>query len=478
VRPLLIALLLLLTLVPPAGAANLHDYAERTWASFEAMTDESSGLPADILESDGSRSVQTSTTNIGAYMWSAVAAHRLGIVSRRELVARLSRTVATLERMERYAGTGQFYNWYDHRTGAKLTAWPPHPEQEFHPILSSVDNGWLAVGLKVVASEVPQLSRRARALHDAMDFGFYYVPQQNRVLFHFRPDDPAASPCCYDTVVSESRIVDYLGIAAGQLPPRVYYGRWRTFPDTCEYSFQEAKPVGEWRRYLGVDVFEGAYRYGGVQLVPSWGGSMFEALMPALFVPEERWAPHSWGANHPLTVRAQVFHGLREAGYGYWGFSPANDPAGDYGAWGVDGAGMDPNGMPSNRDATLIDRGFAGCPDRPAQPDPPASAYTNGVVTPHAAFLALRYAPKATLANLRRLARDFPGLYGKWGFRDSVNVQSGVVSSAYLSLDQGMIMAALGNALGHDVLRRAFADRGLERSLRPVIGIERFNAAR
>ena len=30
---------------------------------------------------------------------------------------------------------------------------------------------------------------------------------------------------------------------------------------------------------------------------------MFEALMPALFVPEERWAPHSWGVNHPLTVR-------------------------------------------------------------------------------------------------------------------------------------------------------------------------------
>jgi hypothetical protein len=226
-----------------------------------------------------------------------------------------------------------------------------------------------------------------------------------------------------------------------------------------------------------VDVFEGAYRYGGVQLVPSWGGSMFEALMPALFVPEEVWAPRSWGANHPLTVQAQIFHGVKEAGYGYWGFSPANRPEGDYGAWGVDGAGMDPNGMPSNEDGTLVDRGFAGCPDRPATPDPPPAAYTNGVVTPHAAFLALRYAPEAATANLRRLARDFHGLYGKWGFRDSVNVGTGHVSSAYLSLDQGMIMAALGNALGSDVLRRAFADTGLERGLRPVIGPERFNTA-
>jgi hypothetical protein len=39
-----------------------------------------------------------------------------------------------------------------------------------------------------------------------------------------------------------------------------------------------------------------------------------------------------------------------------------------------------------------------------------------------------------------------------------------------------MIMAALGNALDHDLLRRAFADRALERSLRPVIGVEQFGA--
>jgi hypothetical protein len=481
-----VALIALLALGPVAQAsarpdrdsAQLRGYAERTWASFVAMTDESSGLPADVLGSDGSRSVQTSTTNIGAYMWSAVAAERLGVISRAELVARLSRTITTLEHMERYADTGQYYNWYDHRTGEKLTAWPPRPQDEFHPILSSVDNAWLAVGLKIVSRTVPQLAGRAAALYRAMDFGFYYVPEKNRVLFHFRPDDPSKSPCCYDTVVSESRIVDYIGIGRGQLPQKEYFGRWRTFPDTCDWSWQETKPVGSWRRYFGVDVFEGAYPYNGTQLVPSWGGSMFEALMPALFVPEETWAPSSWGENHPLTAEAQIFHGMREAGYGYWGFSPANKPEGDYGAWGVDGAGMDPGGMPSNEDGTLVDHGFAGCPDRPARPDPPRSAYTNGVVTPHAAFLALRYAPTQTIANLARLARNFPGLYGEWGFRDSVNVQTKRVSDAYLSLDQGMIMAALGNALGDDVLRHAFADSRLERTLRPVIGVEQFTTSR
>ena len=479
------ALVAALMLVPVARAGahgrpdgTLHQYAARTWASLAAMTDPSSGLPADSLNSDGSTSVQTSTTNIGAYMWSAVAARRLGIISERELIARLSRTLSTLERMERYGDTGQYYNWYDHRTGEKLTDWPPKHDPNFHPILSSVDNGWLAVGLKVVANGVPQLRRRAAALYDAMDFGFYYRPDVNRVLFHYRPDDPAASPCCYDTVVSESRIVDYIGISRGQLPQKEYYGRWRSFPDSCDWSWQETRPVGVRRSYFGVDVFEGAYPYAGMLVTPSWGGSMFEALMPALFVPEERWAPRSWGVNHPLTVRAQIHHGLTEAAYGYWGFSPSNTPEGGYAAYGVDGIGMDPNGNPSNEDGTLVDNGFPGCPGaHPGAPqNPPPSAYTNGVVTPHAAFLALRYAPRAARADLARLARDFPGLYGRWGFRDSVNVTTKRVSDSYLSLDQGMIMAALGNALDHDLLRRAFADRALERSLRPVIGVEQFGA--
>ena len=103
----------------PAAASPLDDYARTTWASLAAMTDPATGLPADSLNADGTTSVQTSATNIGAYLWSAVAAQRLGLLSHRELVSRLSRTVGTLSRMERYDGL--YYNWYDAHTGAKLT---------------------------------------------------------------------------------------------------------------------------------------------------------------------------------------------------------------------------------------------------------------------------------------------------------------------------------------------------------------------
>jgi Putative glucoamylase/RTX calcium-binding nonapeptide repeat (4 copies)/Protein of unknown function (DUF3131) len=473
---LIIAVLLL---APGAQAADddrstLERYAFDTWASFVAMTDPASGLPADSLSADGVRSVQTSTTNIGAYMWSTLVARELGIVESAEGLARLKTTIATLERMERHAPSGQFYNWYNHRTGAKLTAWPP-TGAPIEPILSSVDNGWLATGLRLVQRLVPELSARAGALFDSMDFGFYYRPDVNRILFHYVPDTRQAV-CCYDTIVSESRIASYLGIAKGEIPQRHYFGAWRSFPDSCDWSWQETRPIGVGQTYFGVDVFEGAYPYNGTRVTPSWGGSMFEALMPPLFVPEDRWGPGSWRPNHPLTVEAQIHHGLVQAGYGYWGFSPANVPEGGYAAWGVDAVGMDPNGYPSNEDRTLVDAGFAGCPGREPVPDPPPSAYTNGVVSPHAAFLALRWAPERTLANLARLEADFDDVYDQWGFRDSINIYSGEASSFYLSLDQGMIMAAIGNALAGDVLRRAFVAPGVERALRPVVGVEEFGA--
>ena len=56
------------------------------------------------------------------------------------------------------------------------------------PILSSVDNGWLATGIRVVATASRSWPTRAGALFDSMDFGFYYRPerQPDRVPLHAR----------------------------------------------------------------------------------------------------------------------------------------------------------------------------------------------------------------------------------------------------------------------------------------------------
>lgn len=264
----------------------------------------------------------------------------------------------------------------------------------------------------------------------------------------------------YGALNTEPRIASYLGLARGQLPKEHYFKLLRTFPPEWE---QEQTPTGETRTYEGVNVYEGAYAYGGVKVVPSWGGSMFEALMVPLFVPEAAWAPNSWGKNHPNYVQAQIYHGLNDARYGYWGFSPSNKPEGGYSEYGVDAIGIRVDGYSSNNDKTLWD---------PANP-PPASAYTNGVVTPHASFLALEFAPEAALENLRRLEQNFQ-VYGKYGYFDSVNVQTGQVSECVLALDQGMIMAALAHRLLGERWRSTLAD-DLRPVVQPLIGQEVFS---
>jgi putative glucoamylase/uncharacterized protein DUF3131 len=533
-RLLLVLALGILVLAPGTASAaalsvaqqrTLRQYAVDTWKSFVAMTNPATGLPSDNINADTrARSAFTSPTNIGAYMWSAIAARDLQIITPLEAQRRISTTLTTLARLERHGPSGQFYNWYNPDTGAKLTSWPVD-NSTVYPFLSSVDNGWLAMTLMMVQRAVPQLSSRAGAIVSSMDFGFYYegpddpsdfdsngsVVKENgpglirggfwkdppagqcNIPGNYRTDDrPDAGPPVYYTCHhygsfnTEPRIASYVGIARKQIPARHYWNGWRTFPDTCDWGWHEMKPEGVSTTYTGADiagnysvtVYEGHYHYRGMNFVPTWGGSMFEALMVPLFVPEEQWGPQSWGINHPLYVRGQIEHGLQEAHYGYWGFSPSNNPAGGYREYGVDPLGLNPDGYSSDQERTTVDYGFGEC--RP--PQPPPSSYGQGVVTPHASFLAIDFDSGRALTNLSNLRRDFDA-YGWGGFYDAINAGDpetgagrGQVSRFYLALDQGMVMAAIGNALRGDRLQKYFVQGAVQAAIQPLMAKEVFTA--
>ena len=487
---------------PPAARFDprtVVGWAKDTWLSLVAMTDPRTGLPADNIPASlaaADRSGYTSPTNIGGYLWSAVVASELGLISSRELVRRCRQTLKTLLTMEHHKPSGMYYNWYDEATGDVITTWPTDGSR-IYPFASSVDNGWLGAALWVVRNAVPEVRELADRLFNRMRWdmfydadtahqgvrpgglmhGGFYVAEPPAGFSGYTGNHIGVGPDVwytnhhYDTTVSETRITSYLGIMTGQVPAKHYFAMWRTFPESCDWSWQESQPVGRTRTYLGLDVYEGAYSYRGMRIVPGWGGSMFEELMPDVFVPEATWAPRSWGVNHPLHVRAQREHGLVEAGYGVWGFSPSSNPDGGYREYGVDALGLNPEGYFSDQERTNYDPGFGTCREA-TNPHPD---FGDGVATPHASFLAMQYEPRQAYTNLAKLQNAYDG-YGDGGFFDAIASASGTVARRYLSLDQAMIMGAVGNVLARDVVRRAFATRTVERRLRPVLAMERFGA--
>ena len=156
----------------------------------------------------------------------------------------------------------------------------------------------------------------------------------------------------------------------------------------------------------------------------------------------------------------------RTRDYGYWGFSPAKSPKGRYRVYGVKSLGTSPEGYHSYD--------MNGIVPEVLQIDY-TPKFSHGVITPHASFLALRYAPREAMANLRALAERFP-IYGPLGFMDSVDVSAGMVSGWVLALNQGMIMAAIANELDDDSMQHAFSDGPIEQSIRGLIAMEEFSA--
>ena len=504
------AIVLTFALTLPAAAAEsdratLQRYAADTWASFVAMTNPDTGLPSDNIGGDldpETRAAYTSPTNIGMYIWATLAARDVPLITPLEALQRIAVTLDSVAELERHSPSGQFYNWYDPDTLETIHIWPENGDPVY-PFLSSVDNGWLASALLMVANgAVPQLRDQAHALVTSMDFGFYYNPIENQIRGGYWPSAnpeqvvvPAVDSydcrravdhgtqggfTChhYGAFNTEPRIASYIGIALGQIPARHYFGGFRTFQDTCDWSWQEQKPIGEWAEYTVegevLRVFEGAYPYRDKLVVPSWGGSAFEAFMVPLVVPEEEWGPRSWGITHPLYAEATIEFGLEEAGYGYWGFSPASNPAGGYREYGIDYIGMEPNGYTADVERhTLVTPPWPECRTGSTA----ITDYGQGVVTPHAAAITLDFAFDAALENLRNLEK-IPNLYGAGGFKDSVNVETGQIADRYLSLDQGMFIAALANELRNDRLQHYFSHGAVEQALRPLMAIEEFGAGR
>jgi hypothetical protein len=194
----------------------------------------------------------------------------------------------------------------------------------------------------------------------------------------------------------------------------------------------------------GYQTIGGWYEWNNFKYIPSWGGSLFEALMPTVLVDEKKYGPESVGTNDVIHAIIQRRYALETLKYPVWGMSPCSMTSTDgYAEYGV---------------KVLGTRG-----------------YKAGVVTPHASALALYVTPTEAIANLRNLIEKYD-IYGQYGFYDAVDPVSGEVAYKYLALDQGMIFLALANYLDHQCVQKHFASDPIAQKVLPMLKDENFTS--
>ena len=252
---------------------------------------------------------------------------------------------------------------------------------------------------------IRRLVDRAEALAAAMDFRPLYRPERHLFAIGFNVLQGRLDSACYDLLASEACLTSYLAVARSEAPRRHWF-------------------------QLGRHFIRAAARLG----VISWGGTMFEYVMPRLLL---RSLPGTVLAEAARTAVARQIEYGESLGLP-WGVSESSfseqAPDGDYHyqAFGVPGLGLK-QGLDQDQ-----------------------------VVAPYATAIAAMIAPFEALKNFRRLARE--GAEGPFGYYEAIDYtprrlpkgRRSVVVKTYMAHHQGMSLTALTNVLLDDVMPRRF----------------------
>lgn len=254
--------------------------------------------------------------------------------------------------------------------------------------------------------DLNKIAAQASTLADEMDFEFLLNRSRGLLSIGFDVDKQKLHDACYDLLASEARIAFFVAIAKDDIPQEAWFqlGRVQTLDQ-------------------------------GMAGLLSWTGTMFEYLMPVL-----------WMRIYPNTLleRAAVAAVRSQKAYGDdkgipWGISESScfklDAAGnyEYHAFGVPQLAI-----------------------HKVDVDGP-------VVSPYSTFLALAVDSAATLRNLRILQRK--KALGTYGFYEALDFNPARSRSrlrrfeavrCWMAHHQGMSLLSVANFLHQDVVQRWF----------------------
>jgi cyclic beta-1,2-glucan synthetase len=257
-----------------------------------------------------------------------------------------------------------------------------------------------------LAENLRKLGAQAGELANAMDFGFLLDPRRKLMSVGFDTQSHQLQNSCYDLLATESRIAIFVAIAKEDIPQDGWFllGRGHTL--------DHGRPV-----------------------LLSWTGTMFEYLMPSL-----------WMRSYPNTLldRARVAAVRSQRAYAArrgvpWGISEsAYSKLDEHGNYQYQAFGL-PQLSLMRRESNPL------------------------VISPYSTFLALSVDPPAALRNLRRM--QTLGWFGSHGFYESADYTNSSgrfrraraqIVRCWMAHHQGMSLLSVANLLCDNVVQRWF----------------------
>ncbi len=264
----------------------------------------------------------------------------------------------------------------------------------------------LAARLPLASEHILQLQRDLKTLIDrseffaeSMQYGFLFVPERQLLSIGYDGANHELHSACYDLLASEARIASFLAVAKGDIPQQAWFRLDRSH-----------------------------VLVRGRATLLSWTGTMFEYMMPAL-----------WMRSFPNTLLVNALESVVRIQRGHvrgipWGISESGfastDAQGRYGyqAWGIPKVALK-----------------YGAEDGP-------------VISPYSTFLALPLLRKEGLANLRRMAAlGWTGAYGFYEAADYTgNPKEPQLVRSWMAHHQGMALLAVTNLLRGNIFQTWF----------------------
>jgi hypothetical protein len=255
--------------------------------------------------------------------------------------------------------------------------------------------------LRALHADLRRIAQSAESLAKQMEFTFLVDPYRQVLSIGYEMGPHRRHEACYDLLASEARIATFLAIARG---------------DLVQQSWQK----------LGRDHTR-AY---GKFLLLSWSGTMFEYLMPAL-----------WMRSYPGTLIANTLDACVHVQQAYGN------------SLGI------PWGVSESASSRKNDRGhyhyFAyGIPCIALW----FEATAGPVISPYSTFLALAVDPPRALGNLRRMESE--GWVGTYGFYEAadftISPRAPSLAREWMAHHLGMSLLAITNLLRNNIVQQWF----------------------